>query len=114
MDPQKLPERQFTTKKTHEDSDKNQTNKDLLLSKVKALNDGLVESHLCHEKKCDQMSPIGPQGSDPRNYFIFEEEKSMMLDINDVQNTQKPYAPDESEIIESKDFLREINKSGGH
>lgn len=45
-------------------------------------------------------------------YFMFEEEKSLLLDMDSQQTGQKLFQPDESEIIESNNFLREINGGG--
>ena len=44
--------------------------------------------------------------------FNFEEEKSILLDM-DGQNHTKLFPNDESEIIESNNLLREINSGSG-
>ena len=59
------------------------------------------------------MSPIRPQNVGMGEYFMFEEEKSLLLDMDSQQTSQKLFQPDESEIIESNNFLREINGGSG-
>ena len=112
LDHSKMPGSHYADQKV-QDANTNQTNNNLLLSKVNALNYGLVESHLGQQKRGDQISPINRQGQDPRHqhhqYFMFEEEKSILLDMNEVQGQNKLFAPDESEIIDNRNFLREMN-----